>query len=113
MTKDISTDVWGRWLQTNGVWNFTDLPDHYPECTAHANTHTYTNTHSLVSLHTQLKGIHVYLSRPLQKGVQTVVSASGFLIDVMSDQNNGDAQTDQCHLKSPFMFFFFFFFEDN
>ncbi|XP_003964293.1 epithelial membrane protein 2 [Takifugu rubripes] len=33
MTENISTDVWGRWVQTNGVWNLTDLPKgfHYPE----------------------------------------------------------------------------------
>lgn len=26
MTETISTDMWGRWLLQNGVWNLTDLP---------------------------------------------------------------------------------------
>ncbi|KAL0992994.1 hypothetical protein UPYG_G00101940 [Umbra pygmaea] len=26
VTESMSTDVWGRWILTNGVWNLTDLP---------------------------------------------------------------------------------------
>ncbi|KAF7220713.1 epithelial membrane protein 2 [Nothobranchius furzeri] len=27
VTDTMSTDVWGRWIGQNGVWNFTSLPD--------------------------------------------------------------------------------------
>ncbi|KAJ8387537.1 hypothetical protein AAFF_G00152330 [Aldrovandia affinis] len=30
-TDTISTDVWGRWIKANGVWNLTDIPDFYPQ----------------------------------------------------------------------------------
>ncbi|XP_047428553.1 epithelial membrane protein 2-like [Mugil cephalus] len=32
ITEDMHTDVWARWILTNGVWNYTDLPtgSHYP-----------------------------------------------------------------------------------
>ncbi|XP_029945620.1 epithelial membrane protein 1 [Salarias fasciatus] len=30
MTETTSTDVWARWINQNGIWNYTDLPDHYP-----------------------------------------------------------------------------------
>ena len=48
MTNSISTDVWGRWIQTNGVWNLTDLPEgsHYPQGKTHTDTHTHTHTHT-------------------------------------------------------------------
>lgn len=33
VTDTISTDIWYRWVLTNGVWNLTDLPEgsHYPK----------------------------------------------------------------------------------
>ncbi|CAN9505771.1 unnamed protein product [Ophioblennius macclurei] len=30
MTENTSTDVWARWIEQNGIWNYTDLPDLYP-----------------------------------------------------------------------------------
>ncbi|XP_013868401.1 epithelial membrane protein 1 [Austrofundulus limnaeus] len=32
VTDTTSTDIWARWVNTNGVWNLTDLPtgSHYP-----------------------------------------------------------------------------------
>ncbi|KAG7269937.1 hypothetical protein CRUP_005554, partial [Coryphaenoides rupestris] len=30
MTDTISTDVWARWIKTNGIWNYTDLPSGHP-----------------------------------------------------------------------------------
>ncbi|XP_076866431.1 epithelial membrane protein 1 [Brachyhypopomus gauderio] len=29
-TNIFSTDIWGRWIQMNGQWNYTDLPNTYP-----------------------------------------------------------------------------------
>ncbi|KAJ8363302.1 hypothetical protein SKAU_G00121340 [Synaphobranchus kaupii] len=26
VTGTLSTDVWGRWVMVNGVWNYTDIP---------------------------------------------------------------------------------------
>ncbi|XP_065134571.1 epithelial membrane protein 2-like [Paramisgurnus dabryanus] len=31
MTDRVSTDIWGRWVLTDGKWNLTDIPAHYPE----------------------------------------------------------------------------------
>ncbi|KAI1884585.1 hypothetical protein AGOR_G00227900 [Albula goreensis] len=30
-TNTVSTDVWARWVKINNVWNYTDLPSHYPQ----------------------------------------------------------------------------------
>ncbi|KAJ8345211.1 hypothetical protein SKAU_G00294040 [Synaphobranchus kaupii] len=30
-TENISTDIWARWLKTNDVWNYTDIPSTYPQ----------------------------------------------------------------------------------
>uniref|UniRef100_A0A4W5PAW7 Epithelial membrane protein 1 n=1 Tax=Hucho hucho TaxID=62062 RepID=A0A4W5PAW7_9TELE len=31
MTKTMSTDVWARWILTNGTWSSNDLPSYYPQ----------------------------------------------------------------------------------
>ncbi|XP_029363993.1 epithelial membrane protein 1 [Echeneis naucrates] len=33
MTDNISTDIWARWIQKDGVWNYTELPEgpHYTQ----------------------------------------------------------------------------------
>ena len=31
MTKIVSTDVWARWILTNGTWSSNDLPGQYPQ----------------------------------------------------------------------------------
>lgn len=74
MTENISTDVWGRWVQTNGDWNFTDLPkgSHYPEGTTCKHTQTCFSAHT----HTQLEGLNVYRLGLLQNAVQTVTKAT-------------------------------------
>uniref|UniRef100_A0A8C7YYY2 Epithelial membrane protein 1 n=1 Tax=Oryzias sinensis TaxID=183150 RepID=A0A8C7YYY2_9TELE len=38
VTDTMRTDVWGRWLKINGVWNLTDLPTgtDYPQDYLHA-----------------------------------------------------------------------------
>ncbi|KAK6311822.1 hypothetical protein J4Q44_G00174860 [Coregonus suidteri] len=36
MTKTVSTDVWARWILTNGTWSSNDLPSHYPQDYLHA-----------------------------------------------------------------------------
>ncbi|KAG5832435.1 hypothetical protein ANANG_G00291150 [Anguilla anguilla] len=30
-TNDMSTDIWGRWVKLNNVWNYTDMPSSYPQ----------------------------------------------------------------------------------
>ncbi|TKS91533.1 Epithelial membrane protein 2 [Collichthys lucidus] len=30
MTDTVSTDIWARWIQMKGEWNYTDLPSDYP-----------------------------------------------------------------------------------
>lgn len=40
MTDTTSTDIWGRWVLVNKVWNLTDLPEgaHYPKGMLHTRT---------------------------------------------------------------------------
>ncbi|XP_028843072.1 epithelial membrane protein 1 [Denticeps clupeoides] len=31
VTSIMSTDIWAKWVFTNGAWNYTDMPTSYPQ----------------------------------------------------------------------------------
>lgn len=54
ITDTMSTDIWGRWILENKVWNFTELPkgSHYPEGTLHTRTTDMRISHRILTFGT-------------------------------------------------------------
>ncbi|XP_076020692.1 epithelial membrane protein 1 [Genypterus blacodes] len=72
-TKDISTDIWARWILTNGVWNQTDLPTHssYPHDYLQA-----VQASAVLACIFSIIGIFVFVAQlfTLEKGLRFTIS---------------------------------------
>ncbi|XP_029996364.1 epithelial membrane protein 1 [Sphaeramia orbicularis] len=73
MTDNMSTDVWARWIQVNGVWNYTDLPtgSHYPSDYLQA-----VQASSVLACIFSILGIFVFVAQlfTLEKGKRFTIS---------------------------------------
>ncbi|XP_036945772.1 epithelial membrane protein 2-like isoform X1 [Acanthopagrus latus] len=97
MTNSISTDVWGRWIQTNGVWNLTDLPEgsHYPQDYLQA-----VQASSVLACIFSILGIFVFLAQlfTLTKGQRFTISGIFQLLACLCIMIAASIYTDRFHI---------------
>ncbi|XP_073350715.1 epithelial membrane protein 2-like [Pagrus major] len=98
MTNSISTDVWGRWIQTNGVWNLTDLPtgSHYPTDYLQA-----VQASSVLACIFSILGIFVFVAQlfTLAKGQRFTISGIFQLLACLCIMIAASIYTDRFHLN--------------
>ncbi|XP_029293324.1 epithelial membrane protein 1 [Cottoperca gobio] len=101
MMPNISTDVWGRWIQTNGVWNLTDIPtgSHYPQDYLQA-----VQASSVLACIFSILGIFVFVAQlfTLQKGQRFTISGIFQLLACLCIMIAASIYTNQFHLDENF-----------
>jgi len=101
MTDNMSTDVWGRWLLTDGKWNFTDLPvgSHYPEDYLQA-----VQASSILACIFSILGIFVFVAQlfTLEKGNRFTISGIFQLLACLCIMIAASIYTDRFHLDEKF-----------
>ncbi|XP_076607874.1 epithelial membrane protein 1 [Chaetodon auriga] len=101
VTDTYSTDVWARWVLTNGVWNYTDLPTgaHYPENYLQA-----VQASSILACIFSILGIFVFVAQlfTLTKGQRFTISGIFQLLACLCIMIAASIYTDRFHLKENF-----------
>ncbi|XP_070778842.1 epithelial membrane protein 2-like [Enoplosus armatus] len=97
MTDNTSTDVWARWIQQNGVWNYTDLPSgsHYPQDYLQA-----VQASSVLACIFSILGIFVFVAQlfTLSKGQRFTISGIFQLLACLCIMIAASIYTDRFHL---------------
>ncbi|XP_056264018.1 epithelial membrane protein 2-like isoform X2 [Pseudoliparis swirei] len=101
MTEGLSTDVWFRWVQTNGVWNTTDIPTgfHYPTDYLQA-----VQASSVLACIFSILGIFVFVAQlfTLPKGERFTISGIFQLLACLCIMIAASIYTDRFHLDERF-----------
>ncbi|XP_068434809.1 peripheral myelin protein 22-like isoform X1 [Clinocottus analis] len=101
MTEDMSTDVWFRWLKTDGVWNTTDLPtgSHYPEDYLQA-----VQASAVLACIFSILGIFVFVAQlfTLPKGQRFTISGIFQLLACLCIMIAASIYTDRFHIDEKF-----------
>ncbi|XP_068606083.1 epithelial membrane protein 2-like [Brachionichthys hirsutus] len=99
MTDHISTDVWARWIYQNGAWNYTDLPDHYPEEYLQA-----VQASSVLACIFSILGIFVFVAQlfTLSKGQRFTISGIFQLLACLCIMIAASIYTDRFHINENF-----------
>ncbi|XP_070836543.1 epithelial membrane protein 2-like [Chaetodon trifascialis] len=101
VTDTYSTDVWARWVLTNGVWNYTDLPTgaHYPENYLQA-----VQASSILACIFSILGIFVFVAQlfTLTKGQRFTISGIFQLLACLCIMIAASIYTDRFHLEEKF-----------
>ncbi|KAF7650967.1 hypothetical protein LDENG_00117950 [Lucifuga dentata] len=96
MTDTMSTDIWGRWLLSGGVWNYTDLPD----------IHTYPQDYlqavqasSVLACIFSILGIFVFVAQlfTLEKGNRFTISGIFQMLACLCIMIAASIYTDRFH----------------
>ncbi|KAM8844091.1 epithelial membrane protein 1 [Spinachia spinachia] len=95
MTDVTATDVWFRWIQTNGVWNTTDLPSTYPTDYLQA-----VQASSVLACIFSILGIFVFVAQlfTLPKGQRFTISGLFQLLSCLSIMIAASIYTDRFHI---------------
>ncbi|KAM3597841.1 uncharacterized protein V6R79_009983 [Siganus canaliculatus] len=95
MTDTISTDVWARWVEQNGVWNYTELPSHYPKEYLQA-----VQASSVLACIFSILGIFVFVAQlfTLTKGQRFTISGIFQLLACLCIMIAASIYTDRFHL---------------
>lgn len=101
MTEDMSTDVWFRWLKTDGVWNTTDLPtgSHYPTDYLQA-----VQASAVLACIFSILGIFVFVAQlfTLPKGQRFTISGTFQLLACLCIMIAASIYTDRFHINENF-----------
>lgn len=97
VTETVSTDLWGRWLLTDGVWNFTDLPtgSHYPHDYLQA-----VQASSVLACIFSILGVFVFIAQlfTLTKGQRFTISGIFQLLACLCIMIAASIYTDRFHI---------------
>ncbi|XP_054463501.1 peripheral myelin protein 22-like [Anoplopoma fimbria] len=97
MTESVSTDVWARWVQESGVWNYTDLPTipSYPSDYLQA-----VQASSVLACIFSILGIFVFVAQlfTLPKGERFTISGFFQLLASLCIMIAASIYTDRFHL---------------
>ncbi|CAL1588734.1 unnamed protein product [Knipowitschia caucasica] len=96
VTSDIYTDIWGRWVETDGVWNLTDLPSHYPKEYLQA-----VQASSVLACIFSILGIFVFVAQlfTLTKGNRFTISGVFQFLACLCIMIAASIYTDRFHLE--------------
>ncbi|KAM4535634.1 epithelial membrane protein 1 [Fundulus diaphanus] len=97
VTKDMYTDVWGRWILQNGAWNYTDLPTQssYPSDYLQAVQAT-----SVLACIFSIIGIFVFIAQlfTLPKGQRFTISGVFQILACLFIMIAASIYTDRFHI---------------
>ncbi|XP_026181701.1 epithelial membrane protein 1 [Mastacembelus armatus] len=97
MTNNMATDVWARWLQTGGVWNYTNLPTvpSYPQDYLQA-----VQASSVLACIFSILGIFVFVAQlfTLQKGERFTISGIFQFLACLCIMIAASIYTDRFHI---------------
>lgn len=95
----ISTDIWSRWIQSNGVWNMTDLPSHYPKEYLQA-----VQASSVLACIFSILGIFVFIAQlfTLAKGQRFTISGIFQFLASLCIMIAASIYTDRFHVDEKF-----------
>ncbi|XP_051244284.1 epithelial membrane protein 2 [Dicentrarchus labrax] len=97
VTDNMATDVWARWIQINGVWNYTDLPTGtpYPQDYLQA-----VQASSVLACIFSILGIFVFVAQlfTLSKGQRFTISGIFQLLACLCIMIAASIYTDRFHL---------------
>ncbi|KAK5856685.1 hypothetical protein PBY51_008266 [Eleginops maclovinus] len=101
VTETISTDVWARWIEVNGVWNLTDIPTgaHYPQDYLQA-----VQASSVLACIFSIIGIFVFVAQlfTLEKGQRFTISGAFQLLACLCIMIAASIYTDRFHKEENF-----------
>uniref|UniRef100_A0A3P8V7P5 Epithelial membrane protein 1 n=2 Tax=Cynoglossus semilaevis TaxID=244447 RepID=A0A3P8V7P5_CYNSE len=96
-----STDLWGRWVLTNGVWNLTDIPSgsHYPQDYLQA-----VQASSILACIFSILGIFVFVAQlfTLEKGKRFTISGVFQFLACLCIMIAAAIYTDRFHIDEQF-----------
>ncbi|KAM7386402.1 hypothetical protein PAMA_009155 [Pampus argenteus] len=100
-TNNMVTDVWARWIQQDGVWNYTDLPtgSHYPQNYLQA-----VQASSVLACIFSILGIFVFVAQlfTLNKGQRFTISGIFQLLACLCIMIAASIYTDRFHIDEKF-----------
>ncbi|XP_072298349.1 peripheral myelin protein 22-like [Eucyclogobius newberryi] len=98
VADSMSTDIWGRWILTKGVWNLTDLPEgaHYPTDYLQA-----VQASSVLACIFSILGIFVFIAQlfTLTKGKRFTISGIFQFLACLCIMIAASIYTDRFHLN--------------
>ncbi|CAL8273996.1 unnamed protein product [Lota lota] len=98
MMDNVSTDVWGRWIKVNGIWNYTDLPTTHPYPQEYLQA---VQASSVLACIFSIISILVFLAQlfTLTKGKRFTLSGIFQLLAALSIMIAASIYTDRFHLN--------------
>lgn len=98
VTEVTSTDIWGRWVLSKGVWNLTELPEgpYYPKEYLQA-----VQASSVLACIFSILGIFVFIAQlfTLTKGKRFTISGIFQFLACLCIMIAASIYTDQFHMK--------------
>ncbi|KAK7939367.1 hypothetical protein WMY93_002693 [Mugilogobius chulae] len=95
--ENLSTDIWGRWLYSDGVWNLTELPEgsHYPKDYLQA-----VQASSVLACIFSILGIFVFIAQlfTITKGKRFTISGIFQFLACLCIMIAASIYTDRFHL---------------
>ncbi|XP_071396608.1 epithelial membrane protein 2-like [Centroberyx affinis] len=98
ITDISSTDVWARWILTNGVWNYTDLPSGHPYPQEYLQA---VQASSVLACIFSILGIFVFVAQlfTLSKGQRFTLSGVFQLLACLCIMIAASIYTDRFHIN--------------